>query len=132
MIKIKTLSILFLFCIPFCCNNELILKIDFENDLNNKNVKRLLSHELIELSEGEGVNNSNAIKVTYEGYKRGSKRVMRLIKLPIKLKEATLNYSVKFDENFNFVMGGKLHGLVPENIIKNILINKSFIAKGYC
>jgi len=125
MINFKVVFILFLFT-QSSCNEELIFQIDFENDFENKNVEWMLKHESIELSEGEGINGSNAIKVKYEGYERGSKSVMRLFKLPYNLEEATLNYAVKFDEKFKFVKGGKLHGLVPENKIvggRNMTLN---------
>lgn len=99
------------------CANKTLLQLNFDNEFLNKDELRLISHDKIELSEDQGVNKSKAIKVTYEGYEKGSKSVMRLLKLSKKVDEATLNYSVKFSDSFNFVIGGKLLGLVPDKKI---------------
>ena len=112
VILVFTLSISFL-----SCNYKPVLKFDFDKDLNQRHVKELLSHKLIELNKNEGLNNSNAIKVSYVGYERGSRIIGRVFKLPEGLEEATLNYSVKFSKDFKFVKSGKLHGLIPNNKI---------------
>ena len=105
------------------CSYKPLIELDFNNDTLNLYERQLVSHKRIELDKKNGVNNSPAIKVYYEGYEMGSKTVMRLIKIPIELEEATLNYSVKFSDSFNFVLGGKLHGFVPQNkIVGGLLI----------
>ncbi len=47
------------------------------------------------------------------------KRVAKHIPLSKSVVEATLNYSVKFGEDFQFRKGGKLLGLGPINVITN-------------
>ena len=75
----------------------------------------LTRNKLVEVVEDEGVDGSDALKVTYRGYRRGSERVIQSFKLPRALTEATLVFDVKFDDNFQFTKGGKLHGLGPDN-----------------
>ncbi len=70
-----------------------------------------------EVVEKEGVNGSHALKVTYEGGERGSERVTARYKLGERGLEYTLSYDVKFDHDFQFVKGGKLHGLGPDSPI---------------
>jgi hypothetical protein len=74
----------------------------------------LASDRHIQAARGEGVGGGNAIRVTYVGGARGSSRVSRRFRLPAKGLEYTLNYDVKFDEDFQYVKGGKLHGLGPD------------------
>lgn len=94
-----------------------ILKFNFDDDLNSTKVKELLSHESIELNANQGKKSSNAVKVSYVGYERGSKLVFKQFRLSENLEEATLNYSVKFAEDFKFTKSGKLLGLVPKKKI---------------
>ncbi len=70
-----------------------------------------------EVVEAEGTHGSRALKVTYEGGERGSERVTAKYKLGERGLEYTLNYDVKFDHDFQFVKGGKLHGLGPDSPI---------------
>jgi hypothetical protein len=74
---------------------------------------KLVKHPAISVAEGEGVSGSNAIKVLYEGFPQGSRRVIARHELPVASVEATLTYDVKFCEGFEFVKGGKLHGFGP-------------------
>lgn len=99
------------------CNYKPVLSFNFDSDLEQPHVQRILHHNLIELDDNEGIENSNAIKVSYVGYPKGSKIVSKILELPSKLQEATLNYNVKFEEGFNFVIGGKLLGFIPEKRI---------------
>ena len=56
--------------------------------------------------------NGNAhLKVTYIPISRGSMRLTADIPLKKAVYRAQLFYKVKFNENFEFVRGGKLHGL---------------------
>lgn len=77
--------------------------------------KLLLGMPLAHLAPGRGVNGTTALRVDYVGYERGSKRLVRNVPLGERLTEATLCYDVLFDEDFQFVRGGKLHGLGPLN-----------------
>ncbi|WP_332400292.1 polysaccharide lyase [Vibrio metschnikovii] len=53
----------------------------------------------------------DVVRVTYEPYERGSKRVLGSFPLNRQVTEATLSYDVRFHKDFEFVRGGKLHGL---------------------
>lgn len=55
-----------------------------------------------------------AIRVTYEGSDIGSPRVGANVRLRKPAREATLTYTVTFERGFQFVRGGKLPGLGPE------------------
>ena len=94
-----------------------VCSTDFEKPDKPGLYKTLERHKLLEVVEGQGVNGSHAIKATYVGGERGSSRIVTSFVLPQKLDEATLVYDVKFDRDFQFVKGGKLHGLGPEKPI---------------
>ena len=90
-----------------------ILRLDFDDDTDSMEVKSVLEIVNIEIAPGAGVNGSNGIKANYVGYEKGSVRMVKTISLSKSYKEATLNYAVKFDQNFQFPITGKLHGLGP-------------------
>lgn len=98
-----------------CTASRPILDIDFDGSSPSPKEQILLDHNLIRLSEGDGIGASNCIEVRYVGYDRGSQRVVREIDLPFPLKEATLRFAVRFNADFKFVKGGKLHGLGPKD-----------------
>lgn len=86
-------------------------------DIGSSFSNRLVRHRAITVVDGEGVDGSHAVRVTYHGSSRGSERVVATHSLQIRSKEATLIYDVKFCEGFKFVKGGKLHGLGPANTV---------------
>jgi hypothetical protein len=94
-----------------------ILKISFDDNINSIEYKAILGLKNVEIDEGKGVNGSAAIKVSYVGFNKGSERIVNSIRLPESYDEATLNYVVIFDKDFQFPRGGKLHGLGPVNKI---------------
>lgn len=61
---------------------------------------------------GEG--NNPCLETSYVPNNRGTERVTGLTPLPPGL-EYTLSYDVKFSDDFEFVIGGKLHGLGPSD-----------------
>jgi hypothetical protein len=65
----------------------------------------------------QGIKGTNAILVKYQGFEQGSHRVYAAAKLPVAALQYQLSFSVKFCDNFDFVWGGKLHGMGPENPI---------------
>ena len=65
------------------------------------------SHRLLEFVEDDQV-----IRASYEPYESGSRRVLYSYDVS-RSNEYTLSYRVKFDKNFEFVKGGKLHGVGP-------------------
>ena len=91
-----------------------VFRETFEVPQKNGLYELLISKDQLEVVEGKGVDSSRALKTTYEGYERGSKRVTARYKLGERGLEYTLNYDVKFDVDFQFVKGGKLHGLGPD------------------
>ena len=92
------------------------LRIDFET-VGEGPAKELLSNSRISLVEGEGPDGSDAIRVAYVANSRGSERVLASFPLGVGMKEATLSFAVKFEEDFKWVKGGKLHGLGPKKTI---------------
>lgn len=73
----------------------------------------LLGNAFIEAAPGCGPGGGDAIRVRYEGYEGGSRWVLANHLLEKPGPEMTLSYRVRFDEDFQFVLGGKLHGLGP-------------------
>lgn len=51
------------------------------------------------------------LEASYIPYNRGSERITGKLPLNNAVKSATLSYDVKFHSDFQFVKGGKLHGL---------------------
>jgi hypothetical protein len=94
--------------------NEAILTTGFSDAEPGSFAKALLDHPLIHAAPGEGPEGADAIRVDYVGYEHGSKRVVVRHKLPRTGPEMTLCYYVRFAEDFQFVKGGKLHGLGPD------------------
>jgi hypothetical protein len=95
--------------------SEPICATDFESRDELGLYDRLQRDKLVTVVDDEGVDGSKAIKVTYRGNKDGSQRIVDTFRLAKPLDEATLVFDVKFDEDFQFVKGGKLHGLGPDN-----------------
>ena len=56
-------------------------------------------------------------KVSYSGSDKGSERVIFRCPLAVPAMSYTLEFDVKFDENFEFIKGGKLHGLGPNQVM---------------
>lgn len=77
----------------------------------------LLSTPNVELIRKGGPDGSNAIRVSYVGSKEGSERIVAKYPLRKAVMEASLSFDVRFSEDFQWVKGGKLHGLGPENPI---------------
>lgn len=95
--------------------SEPVCATDFESADKLGLYDRLNRDKLVKVVDDEGVEGSKALRVTYRGYKRGSQRVINTFKLARPLDEATLTFDVKFDHDFQFLKGGKLHGLGPDN-----------------
>lgn len=85
---------------------------DFESGGGALGVDRLRDPRLA-IVEPEGVGGGHALRVTYVGGPMGSERLVRVLPLGGSGTEFTLSYDVKFDRDFQFVRGGKMHGLGP-------------------
>lgn len=94
-----------------------VLSMNFETVLPGGPADHLLQHEKLTLAPGAGVGASTGLRAEYEGSEIGSERIVRHVFLPEPGLELSLNYDVRFDEDFQFVLGGKLLGLGPEEHI---------------
>ncbi|TBM99763.1 hypothetical protein EYD45_15210 [Hyunsoonleella flava] len=98
-------------------NSKPILRINFDDNTNSKEYKAIVNLKNVEIAEGKGIDGSTGIRASYVGFDKGSERMVNHIRLPDSFHEATLNYAVTFDQDFQFPRGGKLHGLAPVNRI---------------
>lgn len=93
--------------------SSLLLKETFDGDLSRGPAAALLADRHITLAEKAGPDGTDAIRVAYVGYERGSERVVVRIPLQRGVEKATLRFDVRFEEDFQWTLGGKLHGLGP-------------------
>jgi len=80
-------------------------------------IQKILNFSEVKVIDGVGMNGTSALEVTYIGYKKGSKRIYRKIPLNGSTKQATLFFDVFFSKDFQWTLGGKLHGLGPKEPI---------------
>tara|TARA_B100000929_G_scaffold274221_1_gene247188 strand:+ start:1146 stop:1823 length:678 start_codon:yes stop_codon:yes gene_type:complete len=73
--------------------------------------KAILDHSNTSLTT-DGHEGTKGLKVSYVGYDEGSERVVRSEPIE-RMFGASLSFDVRFHDNFQFVRGGKLHGLGP-------------------
>ncbi|RUO45178.1 polysaccharide lyase [Idiomarina aquatica] len=95
--------------------NSAVFSEDFDGFFRSSEASTLHHLELASIVFNEGTDASKALKVYYQGYDRGSKRVVKTLPLPQAMTSATLSFAVKFCEGFDFAKGGKLHGFAPSN-----------------
>lgn len=84
----------------------------FDNVTLSSHGQDIVDHARTHLAPDEGVENSTALRVDYEGYERGSRRVVVSPRIT-PASEYELSFWVRFCEGFDFARGGKLHGLGP-------------------
>ncbi len=77
--------------------------------------RSIARHPLVSPSADGGVGGSGAIRVSYQGYERGSRRVQVRLPIPQPAKSYQLSFAVRFCDGFDFAKGGKLHGLGPKH-----------------
>lgn len=92
---------------------EVLLQEDFENPAEQLFAQRVIQHERIDYAPNGGVGGSAGIRVKYEGFDRGSHRVVVRYPLSSPVEAATLSFDVLFESDFQWTHGGKLHGLGP-------------------
>ena len=110
--KLAVTSCLFLITMVVSGAQRPVLEETFERKRGELR-QELEKHDQLEVVKGVGVDGGAAIRATYVPSKRGSERIV--VSYPIKpALEYTLNYDVKFEKDFDFTHGGKLHGLGPD------------------
>ncbi|MEK6233411.1 MAG: hypothetical protein N2C14_01740, partial [Planctomycetales bacterium] len=80
---------------------------------NSPIAARILRNKHVRRAVGGGRKGTDGVRVEYVGSERGSERVVMQFILPTAVTEASLSYDVLFEDDFQFVRGGKLHGLGP-------------------
>lgn len=113
--KFPSLAVLFAVCVQPALADRPLLSENF--DRRSAFADHLLSNPNVELIRGGGPDGSKAIRVSYVGSKEGSDRVLAKCPLLKAVMVASLSFDVRFGEDFQWVKGGKLHGLGPENPI---------------
>jgi hypothetical protein len=96
-------------------DDNVLLAEDFNTDYTSGLSARLLANPNIELASGAGPDGSDAIRVAYIGNDHGSRRVLARYPLSEDVEQATLAFDVRFDDDFRWQLGGKLHGLGPRH-----------------
>lgn len=95
---------------------SLVFEENFDDSPLSPQGETIIEHNLVQLMEGEGRDGSQALRVSYEGYERGSRRVVKSPRIP-PADSYELAFWVRFCDGFDFARGGKLHGLGPANWI---------------
>ncbi|MEM9479957.1 MAG: polysaccharide lyase [Verrucomicrobiota bacterium] len=96
---------------------DILLSETFDGNLSEGLAATVIANDYVSLAKDAGPDGSNAVKVDYVGYEKGSKRVTARQKLASTVEAATLSFDVKFADDFQWVLGGKLHGLGPKSPI---------------
>lgn len=86
----------------------------FESSALSPVGQAIVDHSLTHLVPGVGLEGSTALQVDYEGYERGSRRVVVSPRIE-PATQSSLSFWVQFCDGFDFARGGKLHGLGPAN-----------------
>lgn len=98
-------------------DDNILLLENFDQGAHSGLANELLANPHITLARGAGIDGSDAILVEYVGFEHGSKRVLARYPLGRKVDQATLSFDVRFDEDFQWQSGGKLHGLGPQQAV---------------
>ncbi len=116
--SLQTGFILLSACSALCtAQPDVLLEEDFNGSSKRGMAGHLLGSKYIKLAPKTGPDGSNAIRVSYVPYARGSERVTGKYALSRQVNAATLSFDVCFEQDFDFHKGGKLHGLGPEKSI---------------
>lgn len=93
-------------------SDDVLLNVDF-SDADHPAAVELAGKKQNEILPSVGRDGTPGLRTLYVGGDMGSERVVTRPKLPRPVLEATLSFDVRFADDFQFVMGGKLHGLGP-------------------
>lgn len=96
---------------------QLVFEETFDTPKDNGLYKVMANHKYLQVAADQGTDNTPAIKATYKSSPIGSERIVIRYPLGQRGMEYTLLFDVKFDKDFQFVKGGKLHGLGPDRPI---------------
>jgi hypothetical protein len=96
---------------------QLVFEETFDQPTTTGVYPKLVNHKYLQAVPQQGTNNSPALKATYKSSKIGSERIVIRYPLSERGMEYTLLFDVKFDADFQFVKGGKMHGLGPDRPI---------------
>ena len=114
----KKLFLLFLFYSASCLSNEILFQDDFENGYESKVYQYLKAHgHDAVIVTNKMANNSRSLKIRYVSNYKGSTRVKGFFNLSKKVTAASLSYDVIFHDDFQFVKGGKMHGVGPDHVV---------------
>ncbi len=93
-----------------------LLQEDF-SDPSQGFAQKLLEHPKINLAKDGGVNGSNGIRVAYVGGEMGSERVVVGYPLSERVSFARLSFDVYFEDDWQWVRAGKMHGVGPKKSV---------------
>lgn len=96
---------------------QLVFQETFDTPSDQGVYKVLSNHKYLDVVPDLGSDHSPVLKATYKSSKVGSERIVIRYKLGERGMEYTLLFDVKFDKDFQFVKGGKMHGLGPDRPI---------------
>lgn len=88
------------------------IKESFDNVTYTVPGQAIVDHPLTHLVPSEGMGETQALKVEYQGFDQGSRRVVATPHIP-RADVYEISFWVQFCEGFDFARGGKLHGLGP-------------------
>jgi hypothetical protein len=95
--------------------DPILFSDDFEEGTDSIIYRYLKAHgHDASLVPRKGTDGSNGLEVQYDSIRKGSVRVKGFFKLSEKTSEASLSYDVNFADDFQWVKGGKMHGLGPD------------------
>lgn len=110
-------GLLFLLFISQSLAGESIgFQADFDHGLDACVHAALLTRPNIAIGKF-GKENGNGLRVNYIGYPKGSHGAIFTCPLAKDSNAYTLEFDVKFSNDFQFVKGGKLHGLGPKKVM---------------
>jgi hypothetical protein len=103
---------------PMPAADQILFSDDFESGDESVIYRDLKAHGFdVTIVPGQGTHGSRGLEVLYVSIYKGSSRVKGFFRLARKTDEASLSYDVAFGEDFQFVKGGKLHGVGPDEVV---------------
>lgn len=96
---------------------QLLFEETFDTPQTDGLYAKCVHHRYLQVIPNAGPDHSPALKATYKSSKVGSQRIVFRQPLGERGMEYTLLFDVKFDKDFQFVKGGKFHGLGPDRPI---------------